>query len=67
MMDEAQNIPDELEDTQSDSLAATGRALAGLVPMFGGVIGELITKVIPNQRTARIIKYVRELDRRLKT
>lgn len=65
MIDETRNTPDSLEEAQSDALAATGRALAGLVPMFGGVIGELITKVIPNQRTERVVKYVRELNQRL--
>lgn len=67
MADETRNTPDDLDEAQNDALAATGRALAGLVPMFGGVIGELITKVIPNQRTERVVKYVRELNQRLET
>ena len=56
---------DDLDIHESDALAATGRALSGLIPMFGGVVGELITKVIPDQRTERIVAYVRNLNHRL--
>lgn len=58
-------IGDELDEDDQDALAATGRALAGLVPMFGGVVGELITKVVPAQRTDRVVRYVRDLNARL--
>lgn len=60
-------IMDDLDGTEHDALAATGRALAGLVPLFGGVVGELLTQTIPNQRTERIVSYVRALNRRLAT
>lgn len=56
---------DDLDENGMDALAATGRALSGLVPMFGGVVGELLTKFVPNQRTERIVRYVRGLEARL--
>ncbi len=63
-----ENLPetpiDDLEHDQRDALAATGRALAGLVPMFGGVVGELVTRTIPEQRTDRVVRYVRGLNAR---
>lgn len=65
MMDDREDAADELGANEQDALAATGRALSGLVPMFGGVVGELITKIIPDQRTDRIVAYVRDLNGRL--
>ena len=38
---------------------------ASLVPVVGGALAELVTEVIPRQRQARIIEYLRELDARL--
>jgi len=64
-MKDDENPTDGLDIHESDALAATGRALSGLIPMFGGVVGELITKVIPDQRTERIVTYVRNLNQRL--
>ena len=66
MMNDGRDPPeDDLGEDEHDALAATGRAMSGLVPMFGGVIGELITKIIPDQRTERIVRYVRDLNTRL--
>lgn len=66
MMNDGRDPPeDDLGEDEYDALAATGRAMSGLVPMFGGVIGELITKIIPDQRTERIVRYVRDLNTRL--
>ena len=66
MMNDGRDPPeDDLGEDEHDALAATGRAISGLVPMFGGVIGELITKIIPDQRTERIVRYVRDLNTRL--
>ena len=65
MNEKRETTVDDLDENEQDALAATGRALAGLVPMFGGVVGELITKVVPAQRTDRVVRYVRDLNARL--
>lgn len=64
-MRESDISSDDLDLTEHDALAATGRALSGLIPMFGGVVGELLTQTIPDQRTERIVCYVRVLNSRL--
>ena len=56
---------DPLEGDEQDALAASGRAIASLVPLFGGVLGELLTQRIPRQRTDRIVTYLRDLEARL--
>jgi hypothetical protein len=58
---------DPLKGDERDALAATTRALASVVPMFGGVIGELLTQGIPGQRIERIVAYIRLLEARLQT
>ena len=65
MADESDAPQDDLDEDRNDALAATGRAIASLVPMVGGVIGEALTQIIPNQRSDRIAQYVRELNERL--
>jgi len=57
---------DPLEPDQQDALAASGRALASVIPMFGGVVGELITQRLPAQRIDRISDYIRFLEERVK-
>lgn len=64
-MNDVEKHNDALDEDEKDALAATGRALAGLVPGFGGVIGEFFTKVIPRQRLERIVDYLRNLQERL--
>lgn len=66
-MTEDENITDGLDADQQDSLAATSRALAGLIPGFGGVVGEFFTKTIPSQRMDRIVAYLRDLAIKLET
>lgn len=56
---------DGLDQDEQDALAATSRALAGLIPGFGGVVGEFFTKTIPAQRMDRIVAYLRQLKSRL--
>lgn len=46
MADESDAPQDDLDEDRNDALAATGRAIASLVPMVGGVIGEALTKIM---------------------
>ena len=58
---------DDLESGETDKLAAITRGVTSLVPMVGGLLGELITAAIPNQRADRIAKYLKELNERIET
>ncbi len=49
----------------TDRLAAIGRSLAGTVPFAGGLLAEVITEIIPNQRMDRVEQYLEYLARRL--
>ncbi|MDO6965791.1 hypothetical protein [Rhizobium alvei] len=48
-----------------DYTVAAGRGGAGFVPVLGGVIGEIITQLVPNQRVDRLAKYLGMLDNRV--
>lgn len=56
---------DELDTNRRDVLVAASRGAAGMIPVFGGPLGELISGIIPRQRLDRITIYLRELERRL--
>lgn len=60
------NEPD-LGANKSDVGAAVLRSAVGLVPFAGGILSEIITHIIPNQRADRIEQYVRLLSLRLDT
>jgi hypothetical protein len=46
---------------------AVARAVAGMVPVAGSLIAELITEVVPGQRQERIEDWLRHLAERLAT
>lgn len=56
---------DQLNENAWDNLASGIRATVGLVPLVGGALVELITRQIPNQRTERVVAYLRQLDVRM--
>ncbi len=56
-----------LGPTGRDRTVAIARAVAGMVPVVGAAIGELITEVVPGQRQARIEDWLRLLAERLAT
>lgn len=56
---------DDLSDGDADAVALVIRATAGTLGPFGGVIGEVCTSLIPNQRHERIVRYVRAVAREL--
>lgn len=54
-----------LDQDARDQLAAITRGATSLVPLVGGILGEIITSVIPNQRADRIADYLKQLGVRL--
>lgn len=56
---------DDLNENARDRLVALTRGAANAVPFVGGLLGELVTGVIPQQRQDRIVAYLRELSERL--
>jgi hypothetical protein len=50
----------------TDYAVAAAKGLAGLVPGIGGIVGELIGAVIPNQRIDRIARFLGVLNEKLK-
>ncbi|WP_424360528.1 hypothetical protein [Methylocystis parvus] len=53
----SKKLPD-LGPKTSDHAAATLRAAANLVPIFGAGLAEIVTNIIPNQRLDRIERYL---------
>jgi hypothetical protein len=58
-------MSDSLDNTTRDHLVALTRGAVNAVPFVGGLLGELITSTIPEQRQERIVVYLRELGSRL--
>lgn len=58
-------MSDNLDNTTRDHLVALTRGAVNAVPFVGGLLGELITSIIPEQRQERIVAYLRELGSRL--
>lgn len=58
-------MSDELDTNAKDRLVAATRGALNAVPFAGGILGELITEVIPGQRHDRIVAYVRLLETRI--
>jgi len=61
------NCPAPLGATGRDRAVAVARAVAGMVPVAGSLIAELITEVVPGQRQERIEDWLRHLAERLAT
>lgn len=56
---------DDLEANASDQLVAITKGATSLIPLVGGLLGEIVGTVIPNQRADRIVAYLRQLETRL--
>lgn len=54
-----------LDDNLRDRLVALGKGAAGLIPMVGGPLAEIIGVIIPGQRADRIAAYLRALAARI--
>ena len=59
------SVPDVVRSISSDYAAALARGVAGLVPVVGPVLAEMIGMTIPRQRIDRVAKLALELDRRM--
>jgi hypothetical protein len=64
-MSEENEIPKELENTKTDHLTVSARAVLGLVPVVGSLLSELIGAAIPRQRMDRVVKFAALLEQRL--
>jgi hypothetical protein len=53
---------DPLIETPSEKLLPIARGLLGIIPVAGGLLGEIITQIIPNQRADRLVHFVRLLE-----
>lgn len=60
-------MSDKLDPKYTDKVVAATKSVSSMVPMVGGLLGELLTSSAPNQRTERIVSYIRKLERRLAT
>lgn len=56
---------DRLQSNKVDYVASAAKAALGTVPFIGSLLSELAGSVIPNQRTDRIVRFARILERRL--
>lgn len=68
--DSSERSHDELDNSFRDHLVAVGKAAVSSVPGLdgvGGLIGEVVTSFIPNQRTDRIVKYLRDLSSKVES
>ena len=58
-------MADSLDENAKDKLVALTRGAANAIPFVGGLLGEIVTDIIPGQRQERIITYLRELEQRI--
>lgn len=58
-------MADDLDTSTKDRLVAATRGALAAVPFAGGLLGELVTDIIPGQRHDRIVAYIRQLDDRV--
>lgn len=59
------NQQDGLDSDFRDQLVAIGKGVAGLVPIAGGTVAEIVGAIIPEQRADRIATYLRALASRV--
>ena len=61
-----ESLPDDLDSRLVDYSTALVRGAAGLIPLVGPLLAEVIGVKIPGQHADRIAKFARVLDHRLK-
>lgn len=64
-MSDGEIAHDGLDDEWRDKLVAIGKGAAGLIPMVGGPLAEIVGVVVPGQRVDRIAAYLRSLALRV--
>lgn len=60
-------MPDELDNSWVDYTALVKKIAAGIIPIVGGPLGEVIAEAIPQLRQDRIVQYLRQLNERIET
>jgi len=55
----------DLENKKQDYLAISLQGLAGMIPVAGNIVAEIIGELIPNQRTDRIVAFLIKLDEKV--
>lgn len=60
-------MSNDLDTNAKDRLVAAARGALAAVPFVGGLLGELVTEVIPGLRQDRIVAYLRLLEERVAT
>lgn len=58
-------MSNDLDNNAKDHLAAATRGALGAMPFVGGLLGELVTEIIPGLRQDRIVAYLRLLEERV--
>lgn len=56
---------DEFKANKVDYAALVAKGVAGVIPLAGGMVAEVIGTLIPNQRVDRIIRFLEKLDLRV--
>src|SRR5437870_1294450 len=56
---------EELENQKKDWAVSVSKGVLGAMPFVGGLLGEVVGWVIPNQRMDRISRYVAQLEEKL--
>jgi len=61
-----ENQQTDLQMNRIDVGVSIAKGLVGVAPFVGSAIGEIINNIIPNQRIARITKFLAKLDEKLR-
>ena len=54
-------MQDNLNSDKNDYIVSTLSSVLGAVPYAGSLLSEIVRDIIPNQRTDRIVKFIRDL------
>lgn len=56
----------ELQESKTDKAIVYGKAISGAIPLgIGGVLSEIVSSFIPNQRMDRVVAFLKLLSKRL--
>jgi hypothetical protein len=55
-----------LEESLRDHSVSLAKVTVGMIPVVGGLLAEIVGKIIPDQRADRLAEYCRRLNSRLK-
>ena len=55
-----------LDNNKNDVAAFFAKGILGSIPYIGNITAEIITELIPNQRTDRIVEFLKILEQKVK-